>query len=106
MKASHLVLVVMAVLVAVIGVGALAGPALLNMMSGSGGDGRVSIVIATPTMMEGLVEAAEGEAAQQLGQQTASNTEEVARPGTTAAGAVPAPVQQDEAQQQRAQDAT
>lgn len=61
MKTSHIVLVAMAVLIATVGVAALAGPPLLRMMSGQSGDGRISIAIATPNVLR----AAEGAAEQQ-----------------------------------------
>ncbi|MDZ4690842.1 hypothetical protein [Terricaulis sp.] len=54
MKTSHIVLVAMAVLIATVGVAALAGPPLLRMMSGQSGDGRISIAIATPSVLDAL----------------------------------------------------
>jgi hypothetical protein len=103
MKPTHLVLVIMGVLIAVIGVTALAGPPILNMLNGGGGNGRVSIVIATPTMMQGLVDATQDEAEQQSGQPPAPPAEDVGRTQTSSAG--PAVVQDQDEQQQRAQDA-
>lgn len=102
MKTSHLVLVVMAVLVAVIGVGALAGPSILRAVNGTGGDGRISIAIATPTMLRGLREAAEQQAAGVIQLQ---NDATVAEAVTSGAGAVPQNPPQSQAQTQARIDA-
>ena len=95
MKASHLVLVVMAVLVVVFGLVALAGPPVLRMMNGTSDDGRVSIAIATPTMLRGLRQAVEEQA--QTAQLEPQSTVEMA----TNSG--PGPTQQQQAQPANAQ---
>lgn len=79
MKTSHIVLVAMAVLIAMVGVAAFAGPPLLRMMSGQGGDGRISIAIATPNVLR----AAEG-AAEQQREEDRANAQAQVQPTTPA----------------------
>lgn len=62
MKPTQLVLIGMLVLIALVGVTALAGPPIMRMLSGGGGGGdRITIAIATEAMLDGLREAAEAQ---------------------------------------------
>lgn len=92
MKPTHIILIVMGVLIAVIGVTALAGPPIMRMLGGGGSDGRITIAIATEPMLEGFREAAEEQVAIAQGtapQQPAPGSE-VAQAVTSGAGTTPA----------------
>jgi hypothetical protein len=85
MKRSQIILVAMGALIAVIGVTALAGPMIMSAVGGRGGDdGRISIVVATPAVLEGVIAAAqEQQQAEQAAPQTpAQQGDGVQRPAT------------------------
>ncbi|MBX3430245.1 MAG: hypothetical protein KF779_11760 [Hyphomonadaceae bacterium] len=63
MKPTRLVLIGMLVLIGLVGVTALAGPPIMRMLGSGGGDGRITIAIATESMLDGFREAAEAQVA-------------------------------------------
>jgi hypothetical protein len=106
MKPTHLVLVIMGVLIAVIGVTALAGPPIARMLNGSGDDGRITIAIATAPMLAGMRQVVEEQAAAAQQTQGAAQSSEVAQATSSGPDAAPPPQPAQQTTESRAHGET